>query len=186
MYDNLYEEAFVIIQPDGVERDLVGEIFSRFARAGLKFKNFKMAEPDGELIERFLGGSKYRIIRMGLDILSSFEKSGIDPEIIFGTTDPFKIGKKIKKWSAEFWLSGKAVPMIIFGDNAIERVKAIIGHSNPLDAKKGTIRGDYSRDTLALACSESRHISDLVYMPETQAEVKTAIDLWFKSNKIFD
>ena len=43
----------------------------------------------------------------------------------------------------EFMLSGFVVPMILKGDNPIEKTREIIGATNSKLAKPGTIRGDY-------------------------------------------
>ena len=42
------ERSFVMIKPDGVQRSLMGDIITRFERAGLKFSAFKFLVPDAE------------------------------------------------------------------------------------------------------------------------------------------
>jgi nucleoside diphosphate kinase len=39
------ERSFVILKPDAVQRSLMGEVISRFERAGLKFTAMKMLVP---------------------------------------------------------------------------------------------------------------------------------------------
>jgi nucleoside-diphosphate kinase len=45
------ENTFVMIKPDGVKRDLIGEIIGRFERKGLKIVGMKMLWPDQKLAE---------------------------------------------------------------------------------------------------------------------------------------
>lgn len=45
------EKTLVMIKPDGVERNLIGEIIRRFEEGGLKVKNIKMATPSREFVK---------------------------------------------------------------------------------------------------------------------------------------
>ena len=44
----MIEQTLVFIKPDGVERGLIGEIFSRFEKVGLKIVGMKMVHPTKE------------------------------------------------------------------------------------------------------------------------------------------
>jgi len=46
------EKTFVMVKPDGVQRGIAGEIFSRFERKGLKLVALKMLRIDGALAEK--------------------------------------------------------------------------------------------------------------------------------------
>lgn len=46
------EKTFVMVKPDGVQRGIAGEIFSRFERKGLKLVALKMLRIDGDLAEK--------------------------------------------------------------------------------------------------------------------------------------
>jgi nucleoside-diphosphate kinase len=43
------EKSFVMVKPDGVQRDLVGEIISRFEKKGLQLSGLKMMQISPEL-----------------------------------------------------------------------------------------------------------------------------------------
>ena len=45
------ERTLVIIKPDGIQRNLIGEIISRFERVGLKIVAMKMVVPTPEYVE---------------------------------------------------------------------------------------------------------------------------------------
>jgi len=58
----------------------------------------------------------------------------------------------------EFMISGLVVVQILVGENAVSRYRAIMGATDPKQAAKGTIRGDFAEDI-----SENRvHGSDSV------------------------
>lgn len=46
------ERTLVLVKPDGVQRQLVGEVVSRFERKGLKLVGMKMIQMSRELAER--------------------------------------------------------------------------------------------------------------------------------------
>jgi nucleoside-diphosphate kinase len=46
------ERTFIMIKPDGVKRGLVGEVISRFERAGLTIERMRMLTIDGGLARR--------------------------------------------------------------------------------------------------------------------------------------
>jgi nucleoside-diphosphate kinase len=52
------ERTYVMIKPDGVQRNLVGEILSRFEKKGLKIVALKMLQITRELAERHYGEHK--------------------------------------------------------------------------------------------------------------------------------
>ncbi|MBD0391536.1 nucleoside-diphosphate kinase [Wolbachia endosymbiont of Pentalonia nigronervosa] len=58
----------------------------------------------------------------------------------------------------EFMISGPVVVQVLVGENAVSRYRAIMGATDPKQAAKGTIRGDFAEDI-----SENRvHGSDSV------------------------
>ena len=52
--------------------------------------------------------------------------------------------------------SGPVVCMVIEGVQAIEMIRKLAGHTLPAKAAVGTIRGDYSVDTPAIANVQKR------------------------------
>ena len=57
-------------------------------------------------------------------------------------------GKDFYNDLIEFITSGPVVLMVVEGINCIQIVRHMAGSTSPLDAIPGTIRGDYSMDTL--------------------------------------
>ena len=51
----MVEQTFVMVKPDGVRRQLVGEIIGRFERRGLKIVELRMIRVSRELAEEHYG-----------------------------------------------------------------------------------------------------------------------------------
>ena len=53
-------------------------------------------------------------------------------------------GKLFFAGLVDYIISGPVVVLVIAGDNAIQLIRNTVGKTNPLEAKPGTIRGDYA------------------------------------------
>ncbi len=162
------ERTFSFIKPDGVERKLVGKIIARFEDAGLKIVKLKMGRISKELAAQLYADTKEQLEGMGKKTFESMTKAGYQDKIkeIFGTEDPYLIGKQIREWNIEYATSGDVVAMVLEGENAVKRVREIIGKTDPALADKGTIRGDFANDSILngnmqrRACRNIIHASD--------------------------
>ena len=103
------ETTLSIVKPDGVMRNLVGEVVRRFESAGLKVVALKMTRLGRGEAEGF-----YHVHR----------QRPFFPSLV------------------EFMSSGPIVPMVLEGEDAIARVRTIMGATDPARAEPGTIRKD--------------------------------------------
>jgi len=104
------ERTLVIIKPDAVERNLIGEIISHFEKNGLRVIAMKMVKLSKEEAEGF-----YQVHR----------------------------GKPFFESLTDFMSSGACVSMVIEGEDAINKVRKIMGATDPQKAEEGTIRKKY-------------------------------------------
>ncbi|RLA86229.1 MAG: nucleoside-diphosphate kinase [Deltaproteobacteria bacterium] len=104
------ERTLVIVKPDGVKKNLIGEVIRRFEGDGLKVVGLKMLRLSKEEAEGF-----YQVHR--------------DKPFFSSLTD--------------FMSSGPIVVMVLQGEGAIERVREIMGSTDPGKAAPGTIRNLY-------------------------------------------
>lgn len=180
------EQSLVLIKPDGVKRGLAGDIISRFEKMGLKIVGMKMIWVDKDFAGKHYPESRTELLEgIGKKTLDSYEKYGKDAGEEFGTKDPVEIGKIVNSWNMEFLSSGPVVAMVIEGPHAIENVRAIVGATIPAFAVPGTIRGDFSLDSPALANVIKRAIRNLVHASGNAEEAKYEIQLWFRENEIY-
>lgn len=182
----LMERTVVLIKPDGVARGLVGGITSRFERVGLKIVAMKMVWVNAEHVAKHYPESRTELLRnIGQKTLETYEKYGRDTQEELGTMDPLEIGRMVNKWNMEFLSSGPVVAMILEGIHAIDNVRMLVGNTLPTLAVPGTIRGDYSIDSPALANARKRPVRNLVHASGNAEEAKYEEELWFHNDEIY-
>ncbi|MEM1689564.1 MAG: nucleoside-diphosphate kinase [Candidatus Hadarchaeales archaeon] len=71
-----------------------------------------------------------------------------------------------------FMISGDIVAMIVEGENAIQIVRQLVGPTNPSNAPKGTIRGDFGTSTR----------ENVVHASESPESARYEISLLFPEN----
>lgn len=187
MSDIMKEKTIVLIKPDGVKRGLVGEIVSRFEKSGLKLIAMKLVWVDKEMVKKHYPDSRTELLKgMGEKTLATYEKFGKDPEEELGTKDPVEIGRMVNKWNIDFLSSGPVLAMLLQGAHAIESARMVAGPTLPVFAPGGTIRGDYSVDSPALANQKKRAVHNLVHASGNSEEAKYEEELWFHEHEIYD
>ena len=134
------EETLVLIKPDGVKRQICGEILTRYERKGLIIKAMKLLQTPKELAQEHYAEHKDK---------------------------PF-FGELV-----DFITSGPVLAFVLAGKNAVTSVRTINGATNPVDARPGSIRGDY-----ALTMD-----SNVVHASDSVDSAAREIHLWFPEYK---
>ena len=180
------ERTVVLIKPDGVKRGLIGEVISRIERRGLKVISLSMISPTRKQIDGHYPKDLAWVKRLGEKSLATYAKYGWDAKREMGTKDPMKIGKSVRKWILDFMTSGPSVKIVVEGIHAVDMVRKLVGNSIPALAEMGTIRGDFSVDSAALANKNKRAVHNLIHASETPEEAKHELEFWFSPKEIFD
>ncbi|WP_460178085.1 nucleoside-diphosphate kinase [Thermodesulfovibrio hydrogeniphilus] len=107
------EKTLVIIKPDAVSKNLIGEIISRFEKQGLRVAALKKIKMSKEQAKGFYIVHKDRPFYESL---------------------------------TDFMSEGPVVVMVLEGEDAIARVRKIMGATNPAQAEEGTIRKDFAEN----------------------------------------
>ncbi|WP_226007852.1 nucleoside-diphosphate kinase [Natrinema salinisoli] len=76
------------------------------------------------------------------------------------------------------WMTDLVIVGIIEGENAAERMKQLVGDTEPASAAPGTIRGKYSDDSYSRADAEDRPLHNVIHASEP-GEAEEEIALWF-------
>lgn len=173
------EKTFVLIKPDGVRKGLIGEIIKRFEQRYLKIVALEMIAPTKEMIDEHYPKDPAWITRLGEKTLATYQKYNFNPLDDFGTDKAEELGPEIRKWLIDFMTSAPLVKMVVEGVHAVDVVRKIAGPTMPYLADMGTIRGDFSIDSPALANKEKRAISNIVHCSETPEEALHEITHWF-------
>ena len=163
------ERTLVIIKPDGVKRNLIGEIIRRYEDEGLKITAMKMLTASKELIAKHYSEDEEYLISLG----KKSEKAGDKIK------DYKEQGKMIVEGMRKYMTEGPVVAMIIEGPDVIAMVRKISGYTDPSQADKGTIRGDYGQDSILIANREKRPVRNLIHASGTKDEAEKEIALWF-------
>lgn len=178
------ERTFLMIKPDGVKRGLTGEILRRIEQRGLKVIALEMILPTKEQMDGHYPKDKKWVTRLGEKTLSTYEKYGYDAIEELGTDDPAKIGPMVRQWLIDFMVSGPVVKSVIQGVHAVDMVRKLAGVTMPSAAELGSIRGDYSVESAALANKEKRSVQNLVHASETPEEARHEIAYWFSRGQV--
>lgn len=176
------ERTLVIIKPDGVQRNLIGEIIKRYERVGLKLIATKMTIPTEEMaIKHYyeVGGDAW-LEEVGRKARENYEKKGLK--------SPFETnmdnGRAIMGANAKYLSSGPVVAMIWQGNQATALVRKITGSTEPLSSDMGTIRGDFTLDTYQMSDLDQRSIRNLIHASGNTEEAEKEIPIWFKEDEI--
>ena len=180
------EKTYVMVKPDGVQKGLIGEIIRRFEQRELKIVALEMSMPTLEQVDGHYPKKEEWITRLGHKTLTTYEKYGLDPVKHHGTNDPAKIGPEVRKWLLEYMTMAPVVKMVVQGVHAVDTVRKIAGVTMPYLADMGTIRGDFSIDSPALANSEHRSIMNIVHASETPEEALHEIKYWFGDKELMN
>ncbi len=106
----MIEKTLVIIKPDAVKKNLIGEIISRFEKNGLRIAALKKIYMNKKQAKGFYIVHKDRPFYESL---------------------------------TDFMSEGPIVVMALEGEDAISKVRKIMGATNPSQADAGTIRKDF-------------------------------------------
>jgi nucleoside-diphosphate kinase len=174
------EKTFLMIKPDGVKRGLVGEIFSRLERIGLKLVSARMIQATREQARDNYPGTKDWLIKMGGKTFNNYandEKAILED---MGTIDKEEIGKKIHESLVNYLTDGPVILSVWEGNHAVEVVRKLIGQTDPVLADVGSLRGDFGFDTPQLAIKAGRIVfRTLVHCSDAVDEAKREITHWF-------
>lgn len=176
------ERTLVIIKPDGVQRSLIGEIIKRYERTGLKLIAMKMMIPTEEHATKHyydVGGDAW-LEEVGRKARAAYEKKGLE--------SPYKTnmdnGLAVLKSNARYLSSGPVICMIWQGNQAVGLVRKITGATEPLSSDVGTIRGDFTLDSYALADTDQRSVRNLIHASGAVDEAEKEIPIWFSKEEI--
>ncbi|AMD29828.1 nucleoside diphosphate kinase [Candidatus Nanopusillus acidilobi] len=183
---HLIQKTLVVLKPDSVKRGIVGEIISRFEKAGLKIIGLKMIKLTKEQAEKFYYADEKWLESVGNKTITRYKEMGLDPVKEFGTDDPKKIGSIIRGWLIDFITSGPVVAMVLEGVNCVEEVRKLVGPTEPLKAPPGTIRGDYAHVSIAYANWNKIVLRNVVHASETEKDAEREIFVIFKPEEIYN
>jgi nucleoside-diphosphate kinase len=151
------EKTLIIFKPDSLMRGIVGEVLSRFERAGFKIVAAKMLQPDYQHYYEHYEGIGTLKTRKGEEIFESQLKN---------------------------MQQGPVIAVVLEGVDAVETVRKMVGATEPKSAAPGTIRGDYAHVSYDHANASGKSISNIIHASADSTEAAKEIAHWFSDAEI--
>ncbi|PIS20928.1 nucleoside-diphosphate kinase [candidate division WWE3 bacterium CG08_land_8_20_14_0_20_43_13] len=175
------ERTFIAVKPDGIQRQLIGEIIGRFERRGLKMIGCKLLVRTEEQLARQYPNKESWLVPLGTRTLAGYADKGIKVD-----KTPIEIGQDIRQKLIN-GLAGKPfLAMVWEGAHAVELGRKTVGATNPLAAVPGTIRGDFSVESYFLSDQLGHPARNLVHASGDLEEAKSDISIYFKESELID
>lgn len=151
------QRTLVLFKPDSVMRGIVGEVLTRFERAGLKIIGLKMLQPNYDKLYNHYEGIGTLKSRKGDEIFESQLKT---------------------------MMLGPVIAMALEGVEAVDFVRKMVGSTEPKSALPGTIRGDYAHVNYAQPATVGMGVPNIVHASATADEAEKELALWFDIEEI--
>jgi nucleoside-diphosphate kinase len=153
------EQTLIIFKPDSVQRGIVGEILTRFERAGLKIVGMKMLSPDYDHLHHH------------------YETIG---------TVISRHGQRVFDDTVAMMQLGPVIAVVLEGIESVALVRKMVGSTEPKSAAPGTIRGDYAHMSYGHADEQPIALVNILHASGDSDEAKREIDHWFSDSELFD
>ncbi len=145
------ERTLILIKPDAIEKRLTGLVLSRFEALGLEIAGAKVVRATEELLRQHYDNLK-------------------------GT--PF-VDEVVKFMMGDYnnLPDHRIYAFVLRGDNAVARVRAALGATNPEKADPWTLRGQFG-------CIKNGVMQNAVHASGTPQEAEREIALWFRAEEV--
>ncbi|HDP81220.1 MAG TPA: nucleoside-diphosphate kinase [Spirochaetes bacterium] len=147
-----FEQTLVLIKPDGLRKSLTGNILSRLSEAKLVIIGARVVKVSKELAESHYGHLRGK---------------------------PF-FDELIRYLMGEIHDTRRVMALVYHGEDAIGKIREIVGETNPEEANPVSIRGAYGRITT------SGVFENIVHASSSLEDAEKEIKLWFKPEDIID
>jgi nucleoside-diphosphate kinase len=152
------ERTLIIMKPDTVQRGIVGEILTRFEKAGLKIVGNKMIQPTRD------------------EYFHHYENIG---KMVS------RRGEKVFEVTLDMMNAGPVIAFVLEGVEAVSLVRKMVGATEPKSALPGTIRGDYAHMSFAHADVNSLGVPNLIHASGDPSEAEQEIAHWFSASELY-
>ena len=143
------ESTLIIVKPDGLQKSLTGNIFTHLSETKLVIIGCKI-----KIVSRELAESHYQHLK----------------------DKPF-FGEIVQYLMGEFHTK-RVLALVYYGDDAIQKVRAVCGATNPEEAEPGTIRGSFGRITT------KGIYENVIHASSDSKDAEREIKLWFDPDEI--
>ncbi len=179
------QRALIILKPDAVQRGLMGKIIQRFENVGLTIIGLKFIwATENQIVNHYPSTDKW-FTTVGQRTLTNYAKKGLDAKKVFATDEPTAIGKTVKQWLIKYLQQSPLLIFVLEGYDGIELIRKLCGNTIPFLAAPGTVRGDFSHDTIDLANEQKRSLKNIIHASDTVEDGEKEINVWFTPEELF-
>ncbi|PIN77396.1 nucleoside-diphosphate kinase [Candidatus Woesearchaeota archaeon CG10_big_fil_rev_8_21_14_0_10_34_12] len=146
------QQCLVIIKPDGLIKSLTGNIITALSETKLKIVGARVLKVSRELAEKHYAELKTK-----------------KPDV-FENTLNYITGK---------FHTDRVFVMVYHGEDAIKKVREIVGSTNPEDASPISIRGKYGRIN-----SKTNVFENVIHASDSEENAEKEIKLWFTPDQL--
>jgi len=175
------EQTLIIIKPESIQRQIIGELINKFEKRGLKLVACKLTAPSKEKVGKHYPDDQAWYESSGKKTYQNFIDRGQKPP-----AEPVELAKETRRRLVDHFTGRPILLMVWEGPHAVALGRKTVGSTNPLEADIGSIRGDYTTESYQLADGIERVIHTLVHASGSVKEAKEEIDLWFDKDEILD
>lgn len=151
----MIERSLVLLKPDALNRGIVGEVITRFEKAGLAIVGMKLLVSEKDTAEKHY------------------------------TEDlAERRGEEVRNMMLDMITSGPIVAIALEGVGAIKVIRKMVGETEPASAAPGTIRGDYAHVSFAHADEKGIGIFNLIHASSDADDAKVELGVWFKDEEL--
>ena len=175
------ERTFVILKPDAIQRSLMGDIVGRFEKVGLKVVAMRFGIPEEAKLWKHYNKDDAWFLKKGTKIVEDRKNAGMKVE-----KEALEYGKDIIGALVRFMTAGPVLQLVLEGNQAVAVVKKLVGETEPSTSDVGTIRGDYTLDSYAIASVDDRAVRNLIHCSDVVPEAQREIGLWFTEKEQLD
>ncbi|GAI20659.1 unnamed protein product [marine sediment metagenome] len=173
------ERTLIAVKPESIQRQIVGQLITKFERRGLKLLACKLVAPTKEQVKKHYPDDEAWYVSSVTKTWENYKKRGIEPN-----ATPVELAKRTRRRLIDHLTDRPLLLMVWQGPHAIDLGRKTAGSTNPLEADIGSIRGDYSTESYELADGIRRAIHTLVHASGSVKEAEKEIKIWFKSDEI--
>jgi nucleoside-diphosphate kinase len=147
--------TFIMLKPDALEAHLENKILDVFREAGITVLRKKTVVVDEKLILKHYEEVVERLKEKVPDFSTRVKKEFVDK-----TVKIFELG--------------------YHHHDIVEKVRILVGATDPAKADPQSIRGKYATDTMENSVKEGRMLRNLIHASDSDENAQKELKLWFK------
>ncbi len=144
-------KSFVMLKPECIEENLTDKVISQIVT-----NQFVIEKKEEEIVSR--------------ELILEHYKEVID-----------RFGDEFREKVLNHFEGKKVIKMIVSkpSGQSIDEFRKLVGATQPTEAKKGTIRNNFSKDSYEKAEREQRVLKNIIHASDSEESARKEIALWF-------